>query len=88
MQNILGSILPEFSTAEKENLNKGLDFIGINHYSSSYVQDCMFSVCEPGTGTSKTEGFWAESSQKNGTPIGEPVCNLNLSQLCCIANVS
>ncbi|XP_021294795.1 beta-glucosidase 46-like isoform X2 [Herrania umbratica] len=37
----------------------------------SYVQDCMFSACEPGTGTSKTEGFWRETSQKNGIPIGE-----------------
>ncbi|EOY28640.1 Beta glucosidase 46 isoform 2, partial [Theobroma cacao] len=71
MQNILGSILPEFSTTEKEKLNKGLDFIGVNHYSSYYVKDCMFSVCEPGTGTSKTEGFWGQSSQKNGIPIGE-----------------
>ncbi|KAK6283593.1 hypothetical protein POUND7_002545 [Theobroma cacao] len=71
MQNILGSILPEFSITEKEKLQKGLDFIGINHYSSSYVQDCIFSACEPGTGTSKTEGFWRETSQKNGIPIGE-----------------
>ncbi|KAL4387856.1 hypothetical protein GQ457_09G001470 [Hibiscus cannabinus] len=73
MQNILGSILPEFSTAEKQKLNKGLDFIGVNHYSSYYVQDCMFSECEPGTGTSKTEGYWTQSSQKNGIPIGEPI---------------
>ena len=86
MQNILGSILPEFSTTEKEKLKKGLDFIGINHYSGYYVQDCMFSVCEAGTGNSKTEGFWGQSSQKNGIPIGEPVCNLNPSPVeTCIA---
>ncbi|KAK8992234.1 hypothetical protein V6N11_048323 [Hibiscus sabdariffa] len=72
MQNILGSILPEFTATEKQKLNKGLDFIGVNHYTSYYVQDCMFSVCESGFGTSKTEGFWAQSSEKNGTPIGEP----------------
>ncbi|KAK8273588.1 hypothetical protein V6Z12_D10G015900, partial [Gossypium hirsutum] len=72
MQDILGSILPEFSTTEKQKLNKGLDFIGINHYTSYYVQDCMFSACEPGPGTSKMEGYCAQSSQKNGTPIGEP----------------
>ncbi|KAA3478147.1 beta-glucosidase 46-like [Gossypium australe] len=72
MQSILGSILPEFSKTEKEMLKKGLDFIGINHYSSYYVQDCMFTACEPGTGTSKTEGLWAQSYQKNGIPIGEP----------------
>ncbi|XVF26002.1 hypothetical protein REPUB_Repub13aG0262700 [Reevesia pubescens] len=72
MQRILGSILPEFSTSEKEKLKKGLDFIGINHYTSYYVQDCMYSVCEPGPGTSKTEGSWGQSPQKNGIPIGEP----------------
>ncbi|KAG8490572.1 hypothetical protein CXB51_013734 [Gossypium anomalum] len=73
MQSTLGSILPEFSKTEKEMLKKGLDFIGINHYSSYYVQDCMFTACEPGTGTSKTEGLWAQSYQKNGIPIGEPI---------------
>ncbi|KAE8673467.1 Beta-glucosidase 45 [Hibiscus syriacus] len=54
MKNILGSIFPVFSTTEKQELNKGLDFIGINHYTSYYVRDCMFSECEPGNGTSKT----------------------------------
>ncbi|GMI72746.1 beta glucosidase 46 [Hibiscus trionum] len=72
MQSILGSILPEFSRTDKEMLRQGVDFIGINHYSSYYVHDCMFSVCEPGTGTSRTEGLWGQSSQKNGIPIGEP----------------
>ncbi|KAE8689705.1 Pseudouridine synthase family protein [Hibiscus syriacus] len=36
------------------------------------IKDCMFSVCKPGTGTSRTEGLWGQSSQKNGIPIGEP----------------
>lgn len=72
MQNILGSILPAFSTTEQENLKKGVDFIGVNHYTSYYVQDCLFSKCEPGPGTSKTEGFFKTSSQQNGIPIGEP----------------
>ncbi|XP_040935406.1 beta-glucosidase 46-like isoform X1 [Gossypium hirsutum] len=72
MQDILGSILPEFSKTEKQKLNKGLDFIGINHYTSFYVRNCMLTTCEPGKGTSKTEGYWAQSSQKNGIDIGEP----------------
>ncbi|GLT29372.1 hypothetical protein SLA2020_042440 [Shorea laevis] len=72
MQNILGSILPEFSVIEQEKLKNGLDFIGINHYTSYYVQDCIYSLCEPGTGTSMTEGFWRQSSEKNGVHIGEP----------------
>ncbi|KAE8728674.1 Beta-glucosidase 46 [Hibiscus syriacus] len=70
MISIVESILPEFSTTEKQKSNKKLDFIGINHYNSYYVQDCIFSACEPGDGTSKTEGYLARSTQKNGIPMG------------------
>ena len=71
MEEILGSILPKFSTSDKKKLKMGLDFIGINHYTSYYVQDCLYSHCEPGKGVSKTEGFYQESSERNGVPIGE-----------------
>lgn len=79
MTEILGSSLPEFSGNDKKKLKRGLDFIGINHYTSYYIQDCIFSVCETGRGTSKTEGFARQSQQKDGVPIGEPVCIPNLS---------
>ena len=81
MIDILGSTLPEFSSKDRDKLKNGLDFIGINHYTSYYVQDCIFSVCEPGPGISKAEGFYLQSSQRNGVPIGESVCNLNLYRL-------
>nr|POE97927.1 beta-glucosidase 46 [Quercus suber] len=57
MNDILGSNLPEFSNKDKDKLKSGLDFIGINHYTSYYVQDCIYSKCEPGPGISKTEGY-------------------------------
>ncbi|KAL9452745.1 hypothetical protein AB3S75_008522 [Citrus x aurantiifolia] len=72
MMNIVGSTLPKFSSRDTEKLKQGLDFIGINHYTSIYVQDCIFSLCKPGPGASKTEGFCLQSSQKHGVPIGEP----------------
>ena len=78
MKEILGSILPNFSSNDREMLKNGLDFIGINQYTSYYVQDCISSKCEPGPGISKTEGFYLQSSQRNGVPIGEYVCYLNL----------
>lgn len=78
MNDILGSNLPEFSNKDKDKLKSGLDFIGINHYTSYYVQDCISSKCEPGPGISKTEGFYLQCSQRNGVPIGEYVCYLNL----------
>ncbi|XP_075667575.1 beta-glucosidase 46-like isoform X2 [Castanea sativa] len=71
MDDILGSNLPEFSNKDKDKLKSGLDFIGINHYTSYYVQDCISSKCEPGPGISKTEGLYQKSSQRNGVPIGE-----------------
>ncbi|XP_074562426.1 beta-glucosidase 16-like isoform X2 [Curcuma longa] len=47
MLEILGSRLPPFTFEEKKFLlqNK-LDFIGINHYASNYVKDCMLSSCD------------------------------------------
>ncbi|KAJ0082214.1 hypothetical protein Patl1_11080 [Pistacia atlantica] len=71
MKTILGTILPEFSSKDKEKLRMGLDFIGINHYTSYYIRDCISSVCEPGWGATKTEGFCRRSNQRNGVPIGE-----------------
>lgn len=71
MKKILGSILPEFSSNDQEKLKTGLDFIGINHYASFYVQDCMFSACEPLPGTSRIEGYYRQTSFKDGVPIGE-----------------
>lgn len=70
MQEILGSLLPEFSEKELEILKMSLDFIGINHYSSFYIKDCMFSVCRPAQGASKTEGFTLRTPIKNGVLIG------------------
>lgn len=77
MKEILGSILPEFSSNDRELLKNGLDFIGINQYTSFYVQDCISSICEPGPGVTKTEGYYRQSSQKDGMHIGEPVRNFN-----------
>ncbi|WCJ20256.1 beta glucosidase 46 [Euphorbia peplus] len=72
MVEILGSTLPEFSDNDQEKLKTGLDFIGINHYTSFYVQDCIYSFCKNGPGSSKTEGFCLQTQQKNGIPIGQP----------------
>ncbi|KAH9748142.1 Beta-glucosidase 47 [Citrus sinensis] len=72
MYEILGSSLPSFSKNDLEKLKNGLDFIGINHYTSFYVKDCIFSVCEPGPGNCKTEGSILRTAKRNGVLIGEP----------------
>lgn len=73
MENLVGSLLPKFSSKEKEKLKKGLDFIGVNYYTAFYVQDCMYSACKRGQGNSRTEGLYLKSGVRNGVPIGEPV---------------
>jgi len=78
MENLVGSLLPKFSSKEKEKLKKGLDFIGVNYYTAFYVQDCMYSTCQTGQGNSRTEGLYIQSGAKNGVPIGEPVRVLKL----------
>lgn len=72
MQKILGDILPKFSNNNKEKLKSGLDFIGINHYASYYIKDCIYSKCEPGPGITRTEGLFQQSAEKDGVPIGKP----------------
>ncbi|KAI3881907.1 hypothetical protein MKX03_021276 [Papaver bracteatum] len=72
MQDVLESNLPLFSENEKKKLQSGSDFIGLNHYTSLYVEDCMFSSCPDGKGASMTEGFAYLAGEKDGVPIGEP----------------
>ncbi|PNX96492.1 beta-glucosidase 47-like protein [Trifolium pratense] len=72
MHDILGPDLIAFSKYDSEKLKNGLDFIGINHYTSYYVKDCIYCTCEQGKGSSKTEGFALTSPQMNGITIGEP----------------
>lgn len=80
MHEVLQSDLPTFSEHDLELLKSGLDFIGINHYTSFYVKDCIFSVCEPGPGATKTEGFALRTPKKNGVFIGDSVCNFIIYQ--------
>ncbi|XAR65624.1 Beta-glucosidase [Bertholletia excelsa] len=72
MREILGSSLPVFSKSDLVKLKQGVDFIGINHYTSFYIKDCMFSKCEQGPGVTRTEGYILRTALKVGVPIGEP----------------
>ncbi|KAH6773803.1 hypothetical protein C2S51_012207 [Perilla frutescens var. frutescens] len=52
MRDLVGSMLPVFSEKDVENMiNDELDFIGINHYTSFYSKDCIYSECEFGQPT-------------------------------------
>lgn len=74
MVNILGPALPQFSSNEVKNLeNSRADFIGINHYTSYFVQDCLTSACNTGHGAFKAEGFALKLDRKGNVSIGELV---------------
>ncbi|CAL9237856.1 unnamed protein product [Arabidopsis halleri] len=72
MVNLLGSALPRFSRKEVENLKESRpDFVGINHYTSYFIQDCLLSSCNIGDGASKVEGYALKLDRKGNVTIGE-----------------
>lgn len=74
MRKILGSDLPEFTSEERNLLLKSkLDFIGINHYSTAYVKDCILSECV--LNSFEGNGLLATMGERNGNLIGNLVCN-------------
>ena len=73
MRQFLGNQLPRFSTAETNFMKDSIDFIAVNHYSSTYAKDCIHSSCSP-TATRPISGFYEGVSERDGVQIGEPVC--------------
>ena len=71
MRQVLGLRLPTFSSEDGRKLQHKLDFIGINHYTSKYIQDCIFSPCEEGS--IESTAFVISTGERNGIPIGTPV---------------
>ncbi|WVZ86375.1 hypothetical protein U9M48_033167 [Paspalum notatum var. saurae] len=71
MRQLLGSRLPTFSPEERRKLDYKLDFIGINHYTTLYAKDCMYSSGCP-TGQETTYALAAVIGERNGVPIGPP----------------
>ncbi|KAL6652391.1 hypothetical protein ACP70R_011316 [Stipagrostis hirtigluma subsp. patula] len=70
MRQLLGSRLPSFSPEERRKLRYKLDFIGVNHYTTLYAKDCMFSECPLGQETQ--HAMAAVTGERNGLPIGRP----------------
>ncbi|XP_058094683.1 beta-glucosidase 18-like isoform X2 [Magnolia sinica] len=75
MRQILGSRLPTFSPNDQRKLQHKLDFIGINHYSAIYVQDCMFSTCNSDAPREDTNIL--VTGEKDGQLIGMPTAMPN-----------
>jgi beta-glucosidase len=72
MVNLLGSALPKFSSNEMNSLmSYKSDFLGINHYTSYFIQDCLITACNSGDGASKSEGLALKLDRKGNVSIGE-----------------
>ncbi|CAN6235612.1 unnamed protein product [Urochloa humidicola] len=71
MRQILGSRLPTFSSEERRKLSYKLDFIGVNHYTTVYAKDCMFTPGCP-SGEATQDAQVSVTGVKNGKPIGPP----------------
>ncbi|KAJ3680035.1 hypothetical protein LUZ60_016313 [Juncus effusus] len=70
MRKIIGSNLPKFTSEERNLILKNkLDFIGINHYTTVYVKDCIFSSCE--INNYQAAGLIQTTGEKNGKLIGK-----------------
>ncbi|XP_066348376.1 beta-glucosidase 16-like isoform X1 [Miscanthus floridulus] len=70
MRQILGPNLPKFTEGEKQLLKNQIDFIGINHYETLYIKDCIYSLCD--LDTYAGDALVTESAERNGILIGKP----------------
>lgn len=79
MRRYHGNELSIFSPDERVMLQDSIDFIGINHYTTLYVRDCIHSACLCNgsicDGSDRAiQGFVYTTGERDGIPIGEPVC--------------
>ena len=76
MRGILGPKLPEFTSQQKKKLEATkLDFIGLNHYTTLYLKDCISSPCEidPIDGDARV---LSSAVRDDGVLIGEAVIHI------------
>ncbi|XP_059283635.1 beta-glucosidase 18-like isoform X1 [Lycium ferocissimum] len=77
MRKYLGSLLPRFTSDERNLIKNSIDFIGINHYGTLYAKDCIYSscVCSDSSctagGDHPIHGYLITLGEKDGVSIGE-----------------
>ncbi|KAF5814887.1 putative beta-glucosidase [Helianthus annuus] len=70
MRQYIGNQLPQFTSAERKFMRNSIDFIGVNHYSTTYAKDCLYSDCSISANRA-TKGFLDTTSERDGVQIGE-----------------
>lgn len=78
MRRYHGSELLTFTSEERQLMRDSIDFLGLNHYSTLYAKDCIYSSCTcfvpscvPG-GDRAIRGFVSTTGIRDGVAIGEP----------------
>ncbi|OWM85336.1 hypothetical protein CDL15_Pgr021091 [Punica granatum] len=70
MRSLVGTRLPNFTTAESDMLRGSHDFLGVNYYTARYVDE---STSYSTTNLSyTTDCHCNQTTEKDGFPIGEP----------------
>jgi beta-glucosidase len=70
MRHYHGDELPQFTEEEQSYLKGSLDFIGVNHYSTLYAEDCLrSSSCTPEDNRTIV-GFVSTPGERDGVLIG------------------
>ncbi|XP_028776325.1 vicianin hydrolase isoform X2 [Neltuma alba] len=70
MRSIVGNRLPKFTKAESEMLKGSYDFIGINYYTTQYVENAPLSSNVNRSYSSDAQASF--STSRNGFPVGTP----------------
>ena len=78
MHELLSSNLPKFTSEEKILLQKNkADFIGVNHYTTIYVKDCISSPCD--LKAYEGNALVLATGERDGVAIGKPVRTASIS---------
>ena len=74
MRKILGPNLPEFTLKQRKKLRvTKLDFVGLNHYSTWYVKDYIFSPCKLDPVDGDADAQVVSLAERDGVLIGKEV---------------
>ncbi|XP_030496087.2 beta-glucosidase 12 [Cannabis sativa] len=71
MRSLVGSRLPKFSKEESTIVKGSIDFVGLNYYTTKYVEDASTTNSTIPNLSYSTDSLAITSNEKDGIPIGQ-----------------